>query len=234
MRPSMIASPPVQPISLEQLRHRLGEDDGAAEVRLAAAERPARAPHVQGEHDLACPDDAGRGLEPSGPDGGNGRVLEQLDAAVDRCALQRKREAGRLHGRTVTEVGGPAEARRVTATPRLGRIEQLRLLLDAELVRGLDGVLDPGVLGFPGRHTQQPALAEPDVFAAALAECAHLRHDPGRGVRQLQSRAVTQNAAQRRQRRPVAVEEAPVASARPVADLARFEERDAQRRLPFA
>ena len=53
---------------LEQLRHRLGEDDGAPEVRLAAAERPARAPHVQGEHDLARPDAAARGLQPSGLD----------------------------------------------------------------------------------------------------------------------------------------------------------------------
>jgi hypothetical protein len=213
---------------VQQLRYRLGENDRAAEVRLAAAERPLGAPDVKREHHLACPDGAAGRLEHrlrARADGRDRCVLEHPDPARDPRPPEREDEACRLHRGTVAEDDPAAEARRVAPAPHLGRVEKRGFLFDTECAHGLEGMLDLGVLRLAGGHLEHAAFAEPDVLAAALAERAYGRHDFGRGVRELQCATVSQDPPERRERRPVTVQETTVPAARPVADLARLEQR---------
>ena len=113
-------------------------------------------------------------------------------------------------------------------------VEQRGLLFDAERSHGLDRTLDAGVFGLAGRDLEHAALAEPDVLAVALAERAHRRHDAGRSVCELQRGTVSQHASERRQRRPVAMQEPSVPAARPVADLACLEQRHGERGVALA
>ena len=113
---------------LEQLRDRLRQDDSTAERRLPPADRPARRPRVQREHDFGRADGSGRCIEPSGLDRGHGRVLVELDVGIPSGPLQRQREPRRLHRRAVAKEDAAAEAGRVEPVPGAGGD---RLFLDS-------------------------------------------------------------------------------------------------------
>ena len=228
MRPSMIASPPVQPISSSR--------SGTGSVRTTQLPKfVCRPPSGQPvPHTFSASTTSRRADDAARPSRASlsrtrvtRRALEHLDPAsiaARRSASTSRAGCTVAPSRKKTPLRKRGESQRAATSSR----RAARLLLDAELARGLDRALDAGVLGRRRRHVQHPALAQPDVLAAALAERAHRRHDPGRRVRELQRGAVSQHAPERRQRRPVAVQEAAVAAARPVADLARLEQRHAQ------
>ncbi len=219
---------------LQQFGDGLGQDDGAGERRLAARERPAGPPCVQREHDLAGTDTPVRRPERTRADGRDRRVLEDVGARVAHGALQCEREPRGLDDRTVAEEDAAAEARGVDPLAQLDRPERDRFLLDPQLARRPQRVLDDRVLMLGRRDLEQPALTQPDVLASLLDEVAHRGHDRARGMRELERGAVAEHRPESRERRPVAVEEAAVAAARPVPDLARLEHRDAQRGIALA
>ena len=118
MRPSVTASPPVQPICSSSSGTGSVSTTALPNVVCRPAERPARRPGVQREHDLAARGRCRPGVSSRpGLDGGHGRVLEELDAGVAGGPLQRQREPRRLHDRAVAEEDAAAEARRVEPLP---------------------------------------------------------------------------------------------------------------------
>src|SRR5207249_1316973 len=81
------------------------------------------------------------------------------------------------------------------------------------------------------RDLEQAAFAQPDIDASSGGKGAYGGNDLARGAAQAQRSVVSEQLAQARERRPVAVEEAAVPPARPAAADALLEHRDAQGRV---
>ncbi len=158
----------------------------------------------------------------------------QRDPPVEHGAAERTGEASRLNGRAVPEEGGLAKPRRANALRDLLRRERNALLLDAELPRGRDRPVDRRVLERSRRDLQVAGLAEPDVLAALRAEGPDAGDDALGHAAELEGTFVSEHGAKPGEMRPVAVQEAAVAPARPPADDLLLEDRDPQRRVPFA
>ena len=99
----------------------------------------------------------------------------RTDSSAARA--QREREPRRLDRRAVAQEDPAAEDRRADPLRQLLARERHRLVGDAELARRLDLVVDRVILRRRGRDAEHPALAQPDVHAAVLAEGAHAADD---------------------------------------------------------
>lgn len=100
------------------------------------------------------------------------------------------------------------------------RVDLDRLVGHAELGRHGDRVVDVLVLSRRRRDEEQPAFLEPDVFA----ERAHRADRAVRGARRLECPLGPERLVEPPKRRPVAVQKAAVACARPGAARLRFED----------
>src|SRR5437868_8172381 len=128
----------------------------------------------------------------------------------------------------LAEEDAATEARRATALGHLRTEERDSLLLDTECSCGSDLGVESGVLRGGGGDLEHPRAAEPDVDAELL----HGRDRALGCARDGEGTLVAEPRAKPREVRPVTVEEASVATARPVAAPRCLEEHDAKRRLP--
>ena len=217
-------SPPVQPISVEQLRDRLGDHDVArgqrqppAHARHARrapprwrARRPARAPgrRAASATTLVAPPAHGADRGP----------LVDLDPALAQPVGEPAREPRRLHGRRPAVERAAAKDRRVAAAPHLGRASSATQASGlAELAAGAGGRLPGAVPGGGGRDLQVAGLAVPGVDAL-LAQKSPISTTERCAARATSiAGRVAEPLAQRRQAEPEPVDEAAVAPARPLA-----------------
>ena len=179
MRPSKIASPPVQPISLEQLRDRLGEDDVRAEVRHVPRDRtPAGRRSVDRDDDLRRATRAA--LRPH---------VAVLDAQRAACARTGRRRRRRPHGEVRERAARAARSRRQGRGRRDGRqrrtdprrdllrIERNSLLGAPTRAAAATASVDRSVLRRRAETINIPRLTQPDVVAACLGEGTDAGHD---------------------------------------------------------
>ena len=185
---------------LEQLGHRLGEDDVAPEVRQLPPRRPpARHPGVRRDHDVAGTDPTGRGCEHDRAarlQAEHLRPLVKCDSLVgDHCATQRASEARRLDRRALRKPHAAPEAGRANALGDLLSRVGDRHLLDAERPCGLEQQVEARVLRGRGGDLQVAPLPEPHVLAAGLAEAPDTRDDLRAGPGESQRRLVPDHLA---------------------------------------
>jgi hypothetical protein len=133
----------------------------------------------------------------------------------------------RLHSRAVTEEHAPPEDRRPDPFGDGLIVKRHGLFVGADLARGSNSALDHSVLGGSSRDHQHAGLLQPDV----CLQRAHSRDNPLPGMGELQCPLRTEQRHQVRERRPVAVEEAAVPSARAGTAGLGLDEHDSQRRL---
>ena len=196
----------------EQLGHRLGEDDVAAEGRQHARERlPAGPPGVHGDDDLARPDDPALRLEQPVADARDVRPLVQTDAGGERLAgagparaapggRLRRRGRRRRAGTPATSSGAPARRGRAVPPPPRRR------------ARGRRRPSGRGSRPAPG---DVDTRTSPPSRSHVVAEAAHSGDRPVRRARDREAPLGAEHVAEAGQARPVAVEEAAVAAARP-------------------
>src|SRR5689334_1916493 len=214
---------------LEEVRNGLGEDDVRAEVGHVRRDRPpAGSCRVDRDDDLRRTHSPGRRPDLAVPDPRRRAVLVQLDPGFDHAPPERAHEPRGLHGCAVREEDAAPEHRRPHPLGHAVAVERNGLLGHAGGRRRRDRVLHRGILGRRGRDHEHPALAQPDVVAS---ERAHRRDDALAGTSQLERRVAAEQRYERRQRRPVAVDEPPVAAARPGAARRSLEHDDTRGRL---
>ena len=208
---------------LEQLRHRLGEDDVAAERRQPAAHRAPAATSTRSWRRRSPARGCGR--RPWRPRRGGSTSTRERSCsstpASSAAPAQRADEPRRLDGRRVGEANAAAEERRDAGLDSAGAP-----LGDAELGRG------------PDRARRPPRPAPPSSRPRACRRGAARR--PRRaprpreralgGAGEDERRVVAEPRAQARERAPVRLEEAAVPAARPEADVLGLEHDDTQRR----
>ena len=225
MRPSAIASPPVQPSSVDQVGHRLGQDDIGAELgevvsRSGASARAPSSSRARSRARGSCRS-ASRRRRPARASRACARTPRRPRRArvgagrapVARAAPWRTPGRGRRSRTAASDsalrpprarAGRPPPARRARA-PCRPRVRPLFLTRRR-------------------RDLEHPRLAQPDV----LAECAHRGEDPVAGAGELERACVAEHGAGPAEHAPVAVDEAPVAAARAVAATLRLDEHDAE------
>ena len=136
-------------------------------------------------------------------------------------------EAG-MDGRAVREIDAAAERRRRTARIELVLRERDGLLRPVDVRSRCDRALDGGVLRGRRRDHQHAGFAQPHVLVARSGKRPHSRHDRLTRPAQTHGFLVAEQRQERRERCPVPVQEAAVASARPVAADLGLEERHPQ------
>ena len=216
----------------EQLGGRLGEHDVRAEVRqVAGGRRPSRERRVGCQDDLPRAQAAAGSLElvrRAGAHRRHARPLVQRHAGFERRPAQRAHEQPRMDGRALGKEDSAAEDRRRDAACQFVRSEGDRLILATEARGSGHRLLDAGVLRGRSRHLEHPGLAEPDVLAATLGPRPDPRDDLLPRPCELECPLPAEQRQDGRERRPVAVDEASVAAARPVPADLRLKQRHAQ------
>ena len=228
----------VQPIRLDELRDRLGDDhevgadgEGAAEVPLPRRPRAVREHDVAGAHGAARRDDP---RTPPGLHAHHRRALEDAHAALEQHPPELARELARLQHREVRRDHAADEARRVCDEPRLGGVHAPQPAGVAVLLQQPEGlVVGPGLpVARPG--VQDALMPGVDSGVVPGDPAVELVHHGGEGGGVGHAALLSQRGAQTRQHGPGRREEAAVGAAAAGADDVGLDERDAEVRVALA
>src|SRR5207253_399298 len=134
-----------------------------------------------------------------------------------RRVVQDADEPTRVNYRSVAVPHAASEDGRAATLRDLFGREPGRLFRRAQFLRDTSPVLDRRVLRGCGGHLQEAVLVQPRILTTRLQERTHRRDDLVACRRQLERALAAEQLDRRPERGPVAVKEATVAAARPIA-----------------